>query len=436
MSRTRMCLVRRIACLSLLCWAGALPASRVSADGVVRDGLGAISSGRGGTNIAHFDNGAVIHDNPAGMVNMLTPNLNELSIDVLLTDLTYSDYENPQGVDAETKPYPLPYISMVRKGWNEQWAFGLGVFAPAGFGAEYDLTNLTTNPTHSIYRYKSFGALAKVLPGLAYRVTDRLSIGGTLGVAVSHAELESPFTVQTGPFAGSPTFIDLQGSGAALTWSAGLQYELTERTVVGVTYASESRFRLDGNARTEVFGLGQSYYDLELDLVWPRSLGVGFQHLLGERYRLSSDVIWYNWSAAFDRLDLKLSDPTNPVFGAVLGPQLNDQFPLNWRDSVSARVGLERQLSCISVARMGYAYHRNPVPSSTLTPLIPGILEHAFSVGYGTQLGLGPQFDVAYQYSFGTPRSVATSGILGGDFSNSRMEAQAHWLFLSISQRY
>lgn len=434
MSRTRMGTVWLSVCLSLTSML--LITGTLRADGVVRDGLGAIASGRGGANIAQFDNGAVLHDNPAGMVNMLTPSLNEISIDLLATDLTYTDFENPQGVDAETKPYPLPYISMIRKGWNEQWAFGLGVFAPAGFGAEYDLTNLTTSPAHSIYRYKSFGALAKVLPGVAYRVTDRLSIGGTLGVAISHAELESPFTVQTGPLAGSPTFIDLQASGAALTWSTGLQYRLTERTLIGVTYTSESRFRLDGNARAEVFGLGQSYYDLQLDLVWPRSLGAGLRHQFAERYTFSSDVIWYDWSEAFNQLDLKLSDPTNPIFGALLGPQLNDRFPLQWRDSVSARLGLERQLGTASVGRIGYVYHRNPVPTATLSPLIPGILEHAFSLGCGTQLGCGPRFDVAYQYSFGTPRSVGTSSILGGDFSNSRMEAQAHWLFLSLSQRY
>ncbi len=36
-----------------------------NATGVMLDSIGAVSSGRGGTNIAHSDNGVLIHDNPA-----------------------------------------------------------------------------------------------------------------------------------------------------------------------------------------------------------------------------------------------------------------------------------------------------------------------------------------------------------------------------------
>ena len=46
-----------------------LLAREAAADGLIRDGVGAIPIGRGGTNIAFADNGAVLLDNPAGMVN-------------------------------------------------------------------------------------------------------------------------------------------------------------------------------------------------------------------------------------------------------------------------------------------------------------------------------------------------------------------------------
>ena len=36
--------------------------------GVMLDSMGPVSSGRGGTNIAHSDNGVLIHDNPAALV--------------------------------------------------------------------------------------------------------------------------------------------------------------------------------------------------------------------------------------------------------------------------------------------------------------------------------------------------------------------------------
>jgi hypothetical protein len=49
--------------LSVLCVAAMLMTGGIaSADGLMRDGLGAVSGGRGGTNIGHFDNGAILHD--------------------------------------------------------------------------------------------------------------------------------------------------------------------------------------------------------------------------------------------------------------------------------------------------------------------------------------------------------------------------------------
>ena len=64
-----ICLVKRtwiLLCGMCLTLAVVRPAP---ADGVIRDGLGAFSSGRGGTNIAFADNGEVLYDNPAGIVN-------------------------------------------------------------------------------------------------------------------------------------------------------------------------------------------------------------------------------------------------------------------------------------------------------------------------------------------------------------------------------
>ena len=84
--------------------ATALLAPHAIADGVVRDGLGAISGGRGGTNIAFADNGQVLLDNPAGMVNVAGGGLVELSADLLMTDLAYAD---PQNVNADASFRPM-----------------------------------------------------------------------------------------------------------------------------------------------------------------------------------------------------------------------------------------------------------------------------------------------------------------------------------------
>jgi long-chain fatty acid transport protein len=428
MKRTRL-LGAWLGCLCSL-WAGA-----VWADGVSRDGVGAISVGRGGTNVAHFDNGVILLDNPAALVNIPTRGLFEFGFDGLIVDLHYNDPEN----DAQNKrnPVGLPTLSYIHTSEDGQWAYGLGLFAPAGFSAQWDLNNPLLGRQH----YKSFGALTKFLPGVAYRVNDRLSVGGTFGVAVSHAEIEGPYFVQSPPLRGAPTILDLQATGAAPTWSVGLQYQLSDRTTLGLAYIDETRFRMDGNARVNILGVTPapltSSFDAEVDLVWPRYVAGGISHFFGDcnRHRVSAEVVWFDWSHAFDRIDLQLSDSSNPVIPALLGPTVRESFPLNWDDSVSVRLGYEFFFTNCDVVRLGYIYHPNPIPNETLTPYIPAILEHAVSVGYGRQ-GERWGFNVAYQYSFGPEENVGRSALAGGDFDNSRFESEAHWLTLSFTLRY
>jgi len=417
-----------------VCGVCLLMSSPVLADGLIRDGIGPISIGRGGTNIAHADNSAVLLDNPAGIINIPGDVFFEAGIEILATKIHYRD-QDPNDTQNEFGLDIPPQFSYIRKSSSGRWAYGIGVFLPAGFSAEYNMNN----PILGFQKYRSLGILAKILPAVAYQVNDRLSVGATLGVGVSHIELEGPFFFQTGALAGTPAIFDMITNGATITWSVGMQYKLSECTVVGLKYESQSKFVLAGKLDVDVYGLGpdpvHSQFDVDMDIVWPRSVGLGITHLHNDCHRLSADVIWYDWSDAFDNLDLTLTDSTNPLFTALLGPTIKDRFPLNWRDSISLRLGYEFFTNCCDVWRVGYIFHPRPVPNDTLNPYLDGVLEHAFSVGHSTQWG-DWRFNTAYQYSFGPKREVGTSKIVGGDFDNSSFRAEAHWVALSLSKAY
>ena len=98
-------------------------------------------------------------------------------------------------------------------------------------------------------------------------------------------------------------------------------------------------------------------------------------------------------------------------------------------------MGYEYLLNMADTLRFGYIYHRNPVPDSTLVPVIPGILEHLVSVGYGRHWK-NWNFDVAYQYTFGSRQSVGTSDILGGDYDDSSVDIDAHVLTLGVQYSF
>lgn len=404
----------------------ALSVGSLLASGVVRDSVGATSSGRGGANIAHADNGPALLSNPASIVNIGNPQLFEIGVDTVFTDLDYSDPENNAATDFAVSP--LPHLTYLSRSEDGSWGTGIGVYAPAGFSSNWELIN----PMFGEQTYSSFGALVKVLPGAAYRVNDRLSVGATLGAAISQVELDTPFYVQTGILAGAPALLDLKATGITPTWSLGMQYQLTERTTVGVAYTSEDRFRLEGDADASIFpGPINSSFDAEVDLVWPQSVGDTRAHFLTDRQRVSADVVLYDWSHAFDQVDLKFSNASNPLVPLIVGPVFRDTFPLDWDDSVSVRLGYEFFHTSRDVIRGGYIYNAPNIPGSTLTPLIPATMEHSFTVGYGRCWQVW-KTDFAYQYAFGPERSVGTSALVGGDFNNSDSQSQAHWLMVSF----
>ena len=107
------------------------------ADGVILNGVSARTIGRGGTNIAHFDNGSVLHDNPAAMARMDCGTTFQIGSTMLLTDFRYADTQND--TRAQHTLYGLPELSLVRTSADSRWSFGLGGFVPAGFGAIYNL---------------------------------------------------------------------------------------------------------------------------------------------------------------------------------------------------------------------------------------------------------------------------------------------------------
>src|ERR1700730_6080053 len=153
------------------------PALHVRADGLVRDGVGPISTGRGGTNQGFADNAAIILDNPGAMVNVAGNGLAELGADTVITEVHYTNPLND--VYSKSRPLPMPVLGYIQKSDDERWAVGIGAFAPAGFGASYGVMNQALLGPNL---YKSLGGMAKILPGVSYRFTDRLSVGMTVGL--------------------------------------------------------------------------------------------------------------------------------------------------------------------------------------------------------------------------------------------------------------
>ena len=343
---------------------------------------------------------------------------------MLFTDFEYADPQNAHATSAIASP--LPQISTIMKTADERFAFGIGVFVPAGFSEEYEMLGppLLPGPRH----YESFGSLAKILPAAAWQVTDRLSLGATLGLGFSQVQLEGPYVLQGAML---PTVMKLDADGSALVGSLGLQYDLTDTTVVGMTWQSEARMDLDGRTFVSLAPGFAAEYETDVRIKWPRSIALGFKQQVGDYHTVSADVTWMNWSETFNTVSLHMSAPTSPFFP----PAVIEHIPLQWDDSVAMRLGYEYDLGSQETVRCGYVYHANPIPNATLTPFIQSTMEHGVSWGYGFPI-FGCELDLSYMFMFGRDQQVGTSGFIGGDFDDSTHQAETHAGCVSLIRRF
>lgn len=413
------------------------------ADGFLRDGMGPIPAGRGATNVAHADNGSVLLDNPAALARIETAALADVHLGQYLFAFRYADAEN---ADARGSGSPLPIgdaALLVRSATDARLGYGFGIFVPAGFGADYDLRAAPAFGAGE-HRYRSFAAFAKLVGGVAYRATDRLSIGAHVGLAGAHVRLRMPYWVQTGPLAGAPVRVRLQSTGFAPAWAIGAQFVVAAGTVLGASYTAPSDFDAGGRADVALGGATdvRDAYDASIAIGLPRSVALGVRQDVGASHRISAETTWRNWSAAFDRIRFSLTDGT----GALGVADVADQVDLGWRDTWTLGLGYELLATDALTLRLGYTHHTSPAPSATLTPVIPVTLEHVVAAGLGWRIGdptggeLGGEIgdvrlDLSYQYTFGPTRTVGTSDLVGGDFADSRLAVSGHAWFAGLVWR-
>jgi long-chain fatty acid transport protein len=168
-----------------------------------------------------------------------------------------------------------------------------------------------------------------------------------------------------------------------------------------------------------------SQYNITNDFEVPMSLGFGCMISPKDNFRLAMDVEWINWSKSAKSMKLTLSNGQNSNVNLLLGkggfnadgsvqaPLVVD-FPLNWGDAVLVKIGGEYDFSKTFTVRLGYAYGNNPIPSSTINPVVPANLVHhitagtTFNITKRALLNLGLEYGLKNSQTSDTPNLVAS----------------------------
>jgi long-chain fatty acid transport protein len=379
-------------------------------------GTAAIGNSLAGT-AALGEDASTVFWNPAGMSRIKTAQV-AVAGSYSLPSINFTDTGSTgpagfatggNGGDAGSGAFIPNLFAVVPFG---QWAIGVAITPTFGNRTEYD-------PTWR-GRFQSTESEIKTInvnPSVSYATADG---AWSFGLGLNYTKLEATFT--QGQVTGAPPLNGqavLTGDNTAFGYNAGVLWQISKDTRVGVSYRSKMEFTLEGTQTvTNASGavIAPFTFPITADLTLPAMAQLSGVHDLNEKWSLLGDLMFTQWSVV-DVLQV-----VNSSTGAN-GTALPFQFKDAWR--VSGAVNY--RLNNAWLLRGGLAWDQSPVPGPTdRTASLPDSDRIWVSVGARWDIGdtKKNRIDFAYAYVFISDSQInrtttGTSGMtLTGNYSN------------------
>jgi len=385
--------------------------SSLFANGLSLNSIGARALGMGGAMVGLADDPTAIYWNPAGLAGQ-NSSLYAFGTDIFpvatykATSVDYG-YDPPPffTIDAKTKAQGYPSPNLFANYSMGNLAFGLGIFVPAGLGAEYKGADLIPISGEDL-EWMSKIAVIDIAPTVAYKINDMFSFGLTGNIFYGMFDMKKP-----------STYVDLTGlhgvqytessTGTGFGVSGGLLCKLSDMFQLGVSARTEIKVTMNGEAENAlmVYQGGPAVSDFDRDVAWPLWAAFGIAVKPMENLTITADAQYSQWSKSEKEFHTDFKDST---WAHVTGLSGDDTFVLDWKDCTQLRFGLEYMVSEKLALRAGYYYDPAPAPDSTLTILFPSSTNNVVTAGFGFCAG---KFDIdfGFEYLMGEERDVAAA---------------------------
>lgn len=398
-------------------------------------GFALIEQGASGMGNAYAGASALSRDastvwfNPAGMLELKDP---QVAVAGHVLDVTsdFTDRGTTLNPLFDATPVPgvgelnaggvtfLPNLYYVRN-INRELSFGFGISVPFGSSTEYT--------RDWVGRYQAVESAVSVIdfnPSIAYRVNEKVNVGGGISVQVFKATLGSAVDsgavcaslfdagavalaecVNAGLIAGNAAvdgYADISGDSVAASFNLGLLIKPKPGTRVGLAYRHGVDHELDGDAEfTNNEVLAGLLANIQSPLFanqgvtaqanLPPSTMLSFAHEVSDELEILADATFTGWSS-LPELRIKFDNDV------VQDDSVNT---LGYKDVWRLSAGLNYKQSDLLTLRAGVAYDEDPVPSAERrTPRLPGNERTWLAFGLGYKINDRMDFDVGYARVF------------------------------------
>jgi len=275
---------------------------------------------------------------------------------------------------------------------------GVGVNNPYGLGTEW--------PSNWSGRFISTKVDLQTFfftPTLAYRLTDKFSLGAGMNYVTGKVTLKSVLSDPFDPHAN----VSVEANGTGIGWNVGAQYMLSGDFSIGASYRSKVKIDANGTASFDPMRSVYPAGDVSSSLTLPATGFFGISYGGVKNLTLEADYQFVGWSS-YKELALTFKKD-NSV----------EVSPKDYTDTYLIRVGGEYTMGDWQL-RAGYLYDHSPAPTMYVEPLLPDANRNEVSVGVGYALTKSLKVDLAYMFiKFDQRHAVGTAVNFDGTYNST-----------------
>lgn len=444
--------MKRVIILMCLCVCSIIYAA---AEGYQANSQSTKQSGMGHVGTAMKLGAESMHFNPAGL-GFLNKSV-DISAGVagVFTKAKFEDgnYRHESDSDAGT---PL----FVYAGFRIFENFSGGISLTTPYGSTLDWGK-NWNGSHLIQNIslKAFS----IQPTLAWRITDKLSVGAGFSIFFGNIELGRSFVSseeinQLAAASGNPYLQELAEKYSLITpislslkgdsdykygYNVGIMYEVNDKVTLGASYRSKVKMTVsEGNAtiryanETElkpVLGgmvppLDEGYFKSSLPL--PSNFTIGASYKPTQEWLLSAEVQFVGWSA-YDKLEISF-------FPEELLGEYNQSAPKEYKNTRIYRFGAQYTLTSRLDLRAGAYFDESPVKTNFLNPETPSMNKLGLTVGCSFRPAEPFSIDIAMGYvtGFGRDGSYTDKNLITQQLREFGGHYKAYALMPSVGIAY
>jgi long-chain fatty acid transport protein len=283
----------------------------------------------------------------------------------------YSKSDLGSGNIGQLAIVPASYASY---GLTDQLAIAASMNAPLGL-----TTNGNDGWAGSPLGDKSAIKTYNFNPSMSYKLNDMISVG--VGAQIEYMDVKLTSRVSGSGF----KFFDAQGNDIGFGFTAGVLFQPTETTDIGIGYRSSVSHLLKGDGRVVPLGFDG---DIRAKFTSPETVTFGIRQQLTDDLTILGGVEWANWSRF---KELRIKDET----GATKASNAFD-----WKDSWFLSAGAEYVYNDALTLRSGVAFEKSPVPDGTRSVRVPDNDRYWLSLGASYRITDSMVANLAYSHVF------------------------------------